>query len=254
MPSLGSMRGRVVVVTGASSGIGRETALLFGRLGARVALVARRRELLKDVAESVREAGGRGLVVVADVGDARAARTAIASVRRTWKRIDVLVNNAGILRPARVAQIKPADLDAMLRVNLYGALFMTQAVLPAMLRGRGGSIVNVARWPGAASRRSALLCDEVCADRSDGAGAPRSTAARCTSGWYCPASSIRQWSAAPIPRPRSPSGRRASTCRRNGLPLPSRSPSAFACARSRCRRARRSWKRSAPSCPARPTP
>ena len=148
MPSLGSMRGRVVVVTGASSGIGRETALLFGRLGARVALVARRRELLKEVAEGVREAGGRGLVVAADVGDARAARAAIASVRRTWKRIDVLVNNAGILRPSTVAQIKPSDLDAMMRVNLYGALFMTQAVLPGMLRGRGGSIVNVASLAG----------------------------------------------------------------------------------------------------------
>jgi NAD(P)-dependent dehydrogenase (short-subunit alcohol dehydrogenase family) len=162
MPSLRSLRERVVVVTGASSGIGRETALLFGRLGARVALVARRRELLKEVAEAVGEAGGQGLVVAADVGDARAARAAIARVRRRWKRIDVLVNNAGILRPAPVAQIKAADLDAMLRVNLYGALFMTQAVLPGMLRDGGGSIVNVASLAG---RRGITPLGAYCATK-----------------------------------------------------------------------------------------
>jgi hypothetical protein len=148
LPSLGSFRDRVVVVTGASSGIGRETALLFARLGARVALLARRRELLEETAQAVRSAGGHALVVPADVGDARAARAAIGRVRRAWKHVDVLINNAGILRPAPVAKIKPADLDAMLRVNLYGALFMIQAALPAMLRRPGGSIVNVASLAG----------------------------------------------------------------------------------------------------------
>lgn len=148
VPALGSFRDRVVVVTGASSGIGRETALLFARLGARVALVARRRELLAEVAEEVRAAGSKALVVPADVGDPRAARAAIGRVRRAWRHIDVLVNNAGILKPAPVARIKPADLDAMLRVNLYGALFMTQAALPGLLRRPRSSIVNVASLAG----------------------------------------------------------------------------------------------------------
>ena len=148
LPALGSFRDRVVIVTGASSGIGRETALLFSRLGARVALVARRRELLGDVAREVEAAGGRALVVPADVGDARAARAGIGRVKRRWQRIDVLVNNAGVLRPAPVARIKPADLEAMLRVNLYGALFMTQAALPVLLGQPGGSIVNVASLAG----------------------------------------------------------------------------------------------------------
>jgi NAD(P)-dependent dehydrogenase (short-subunit alcohol dehydrogenase family) len=148
LPALGSFDGRVVVVTGASSGIGRETALLFARLHARVALVARRRKLLERVAEEVRAAGGRPLVVVADVGERRAARAAIARVRRVWKRIDVVVNNAGILRPAPMSRIKPADLEAMLRVNLFGVLFMTQAALPSLLRHPGGSIVNVGSLAG----------------------------------------------------------------------------------------------------------
>jgi NAD(P)-dependent dehydrogenase (short-subunit alcohol dehydrogenase family) len=147
-PALGSFHGRVVVVTGASSGIGRETALLFARLGARVALVARRRELLEGVADAVRAAGGDARVVPADVSDARAARAAVGRVTRAWRRIDVLVNNAGVLRPAPVARIRPADLDAMMRVNLYGALFMIQAALPVMLAHPGGSIVNVASLAG----------------------------------------------------------------------------------------------------------
>jgi len=148
LPALGSFRDRVVVVTGASSGIGRETALLFARLKARVALVARRRALLEAVADEVRAAGGQPLVAPADVTEARAARAAVARVRRAWGGIDVLVNNAGILKPDPVARIKAADLDAMLRVNLFGALFMTQAALPAMRPQPGGAIVNVASLAG----------------------------------------------------------------------------------------------------------
>src|SRR5262245_14522816 len=147
-PALGSFRNKVVVVTGASSGIGRDTALLFARLGAKVALVARRRAMLEGVADAVRSAGGEARVVSADVSDVRAARAAVARVKRAWRRIDVLVNNAGVLRPAPVAQIKPADLDQMMRVNLYGALFMMQAALPVMLAHPGGSIVNVASLAG----------------------------------------------------------------------------------------------------------
>jgi len=111
-------------------------------------LVARRRALLEAAAADVRAAGGRPLVVPADVGDARAARAAVARIRRAWGRIDVLVNNAGVLKLAPVAQIKAGDLDAMLRVNLYGALFMMQAALPSMLGRRGRSIVNVASLAG----------------------------------------------------------------------------------------------------------
>jgi NAD(P)-dependent dehydrogenase (short-subunit alcohol dehydrogenase family) len=153
---------KVVLVTGASSGIGRETALLLARLGARVALVARRRALLEGVAAEIRAGGGRALVAPADVGELRAARAAVARVRRAWGRIDILVNNAGVLVPAPVARIKAADLDAMLRVNLYGALFMTQAALPTLLRHPGGSIVNVASLAG---RRGVTPLGGYCATK-----------------------------------------------------------------------------------------
>lgn len=161
-PLLGSFADQVVLVTGASSGIGRETALLFASRGARVALAARRRAALEETAAAVRRMGAQALVVPTDVGDARAVRAAAARVRRAWGGIDVLVNNAGVLLPATVARLRPADLEAMLRVNLFGALHMIQAVLPAMQRRGGGAIVNVASLAG---RRGVTPLGGYCATK-----------------------------------------------------------------------------------------
>lgn len=148
LPWIGSFKDQVVLVTGASSGIGRETALSFARQGASVALVARRRALLDEVEAAAVAAGGRALSVPADVTDARAVRAAVGRVQRRWGRIDVLVNNAGVLIPAPIAQLKAADFDKMLRVNVFGALFMMQAVLPVMQRQGQGTIINVASLAG----------------------------------------------------------------------------------------------------------
>jgi NAD(P)-dependent dehydrogenase (short-subunit alcohol dehydrogenase family) len=148
LPLVGSFRDHVVLITGASSGIGRETALTFARQGAAVALAARRRAPLDAVAAAVTGAGGRALVVPTDVTDVRAARASVATVRRQWGRLDILVNNAGILKPAPVEQLSAADFNAMLRVNVFGALFMMQAVLPGMHEQQRGSIINVASLAG----------------------------------------------------------------------------------------------------------
>jgi NAD(P)-dependent dehydrogenase (short-subunit alcohol dehydrogenase family) len=148
LPFIGSLRDEVVVVTGASSGIGRTTAELFGRLGASVALVARRQAQLEETAQAIAQYDGRALIVPCDVTDAAAVVRAIATIKRRWKRIDVLVNNAGILIPGPVHSLTAADLERMLRVNLFGCLFATQAVLPGMQRRRRGSIINVASLGG----------------------------------------------------------------------------------------------------------
>ncbi len=148
LPLLGSFRDQVVVVTGASSGIGRETAVTFARLGAKVALLARRPNLLEEVAEAVEDVGGEGLAVPTDVTDPGAVRGAMRSVRRAWKRIDVVVNNAGILRPGVPSRLDPEDLDAMMRVNFYGAVHAIQAVLPIMRAQQGGAIINVSSLAG----------------------------------------------------------------------------------------------------------
>jgi NAD(P)-dependent dehydrogenase (short-subunit alcohol dehydrogenase family) len=143
-----SFRGKHILVTGASSGIGRATAVAFGAAGARVALVARRRELLDDVAEEVRRQGGDAHVVPTDVGDREQVRACFASAVDRFGEIDVTVSNAGLLIPGAVSEIDPADLDAMLRVNLFGSLFVTQESLRAMRAQRGGCIVAVGSLAG----------------------------------------------------------------------------------------------------------
>ena len=148
LPWLGSFRDQVVLVTGASSGIGRATAVSFARQGAALALAARRREQLEETAQAVTNAGGRALVIPTDVTNAQSTRAAVAAVKREWKRVDILVNNAGILKPSRVEELKAADLDAMLKVNVFGALFMMQAVLPLMRNEGHGTIINVASLAG----------------------------------------------------------------------------------------------------------
>lgn len=162
LPLLGSLRDQVVLVTGASSGIGHEAALTFGRLGASVALVARRRAPLEEAAATITHAGGRALIVPTDVSDIRAARAAVSTVQRRWRRLDILVNNAGILLPAPVERLTMSDFDTMLRVNLYGALFMMQAALRSMRRQGTGTIINVASLAG---RRGVTPLGGYCASK-----------------------------------------------------------------------------------------
>lgn len=149
--------GKVVVVTGASSGIGRATALAFAAAGARVVLVARRRAALEEVA---RLAGG-AVVVPTDVTDRDAVRTCFDETLARCGRVDVVVNNAGVLLPAPIADIAASDLDAMMRVNVYGALWVMQEAV-ARMRTTGGSIVNVASLAG---RRGVTPLGGYCATK-----------------------------------------------------------------------------------------
>jgi len=142
-------RDKVVVVTGASSGIGRETALAFAGAGARVALIARRRDLLEDVAQEIRRGPGEAMVAPADVTERAAVHDAMQAARRRLGRLDVVVNNAGVLIPSTVVDLQRADLDRMLEVNLVGALFVMQEAVRIMRQqDDGGTIVNVASLAG----------------------------------------------------------------------------------------------------------
>lgn len=138
------LRGAVVVVTGASSGIGAATAVGCGREGMRVALAARRADRLAAVAEQVRAAGGEARVVPTDVADEAAVRALIDGTVAAWGRLDVLVNNAGIGLLATVDQTSAAEFETLMRVNFLGAVHGILAALPHMRRQGGGHIVNVA--------------------------------------------------------------------------------------------------------------
>ncbi len=145
---LTSLRGRRVVVTGASSGIGRALAVRLAGEGARLALVARRREALDQAAEAVTAAGGEALVVECDVGDREAVFTAAGQVAETWGGVDLLVNNAGYGHHRPFLRWDLDDMERMLRVNYLGSLYWTKAVLPGMVERGEGWVVFVASVAG----------------------------------------------------------------------------------------------------------
>ena len=134
----------VVWVTGASRGLGAETARVLGAAGHVVGLMARSAEGLHSAAEAVRVAGGTAHVMVTDITDAAAVQRAVDGFMRAHGIIDALVNNAGMVHPiARVADLTPADFERTVAVNLHGAFHCIHAVLPAMLRTGRGTVVQV---------------------------------------------------------------------------------------------------------------
>lgn len=141
-------RGKVVIVTGASSGIGRATALEFAGAGARVALGARREDRLREVVEQIEGEGGEALWVKTDVARREDVERLVRATLDRWGQVDVLVNNAGFGHYARVEDIDEADMRALLDVNFFGTLYGIQAVLPHMRARRTGHIVNVSSVAG----------------------------------------------------------------------------------------------------------
>ncbi|HEX6094709.1 MAG TPA: SDR family oxidoreductase [Thermoanaerobaculia bacterium] len=138
------LRGKNIVVTGASSGIGRATALEMARRGANLVLAARRADRLEEVATRCRELGVRAVTVPTDVTNAADCRRLID----TAGDVDVLVNNAGFAIFSPVAEANPDEVREMIETNYLGAFHCTQAVLPRMLARRSGTIVNVSSITG----------------------------------------------------------------------------------------------------------
>ncbi len=135
--------GKTVLITGASSGIGEAMAVEFGRRGASVGLLARREEVLREVAGKVEAAGGRALAAAVDVRDAGEVKSAVAKVVERFGRIDVLVANAG---KGEITLARAFDLEVatqVLSVNLLGAMNSVAAVLPGMLERGDGQIVGI---------------------------------------------------------------------------------------------------------------
>jgi short-subunit dehydrogenase len=139
------LNGAVVLITGASSGIGAATAVAFARRGARLELAARRIDRLNAVAQKCREAGSPDVTVRhLDVARQGEARTLVAATLRSHERLDVLVNNAGVGWMGRLHQMPEDKIDELIATNLRGVIATTQAVLPWMLARRRGVIINVA--------------------------------------------------------------------------------------------------------------
>ena len=138
------LEGRVALITGASRGIGAAIAIAYGREGARVVVNFHRSSgRAGEVAAAVRAAGGEALAVGADVTDGDAVQRMVGRALEAFGRIDVLVNNAGILNRAALDTMPEAVWDEMIAVNLKSVFLCTQAVLPHMLERGGGRIINM---------------------------------------------------------------------------------------------------------------
>ncbi len=138
-----SLKDRVALVTGASQGIGRVTALALAESGARVAVAARNAEKLNAVVGEIVAAGGEAFAVPMDVADAGQIKTGFQRVLEKFGKLDILVNNAAITRDALALRMKQEDWDTVLRTNLTGAHLCIQHALGPMMRQRWGRIINV---------------------------------------------------------------------------------------------------------------
>jgi 3-oxoacyl-[acyl-carrier protein] reductase len=138
-----SLKDKVAVVTGASQGIGRETALALAEAGAKVVVAARNEEKLVALAGAIADSGGEAFALKMDVADAEQVKAGFKQVIEKFGRLDILVNNAAVTRDGLAMRMKKDDWDTVLRTNLTGAHLCIQQALPAMMKVRAGRIINI---------------------------------------------------------------------------------------------------------------
>jgi NAD(P)-dependent dehydrogenase (short-subunit alcohol dehydrogenase family) len=144
---MGEMKDRIVLITGASSGIGRATAVRFASAGARVGLIARKQDRLAEVVQIIEAAGGEAKVIVADVTEEADIERAVREAVEVFGGLDVLVNAAGIIATGTVETTRLDDWDYMMNVNVRAPFYLMQCAMPYLVE-RQGNVVNVSSVTG----------------------------------------------------------------------------------------------------------
>jgi NAD(P)-dependent dehydrogenase (short-subunit alcohol dehydrogenase family) len=159
MPLAGRVAGKVAVITGGASGIGRATAMLFAREGAAIAVADVDADAGQHVADEIIKTGGRAFFEPTDVTRSVDCQRLVEHAIREFGRIDILFNNAGIIRRATVLDLKEEDWDRVMAVNVKSIYLLSRAVIPHMQRAGGGAIVNTASgWGLAGGAQAAVYC------------------------------------------------------------------------------------------------
>lgn len=143
-----NIEGKIVLITGGSSGIGAETARYLTEKGAFVAVAARRRDRLDEIVTLIREAGGRASAHSLDVTDSNQVHSTVEDIVSAYGRLDVLINNAGIMPIRDMAEVNIAEWDAMVDVNIKGVLYGIAAALPRFIAQESGHIINISSVAG----------------------------------------------------------------------------------------------------------
>ncbi|HMQ94523.1 SDR family oxidoreductase, partial [Amaricoccus sp.] len=143
-----NIAGKTIVITGASSGMGAAAARHLAEKGANVVLGARRAERIEVLAEEIRAAGGKATAVVTDVTKRSDVQTLVDTAVETYGRIDVLINNAGVMPLSPLERLKVDEWDQMIDVNLKGVLYGVAAALPHMKAQKSGHIIGLSSVAG----------------------------------------------------------------------------------------------------------
>lgn len=138
-----NIQDKVVIITGASSGIGEATALKMAKEGAKVVLTARSKDKLKELAKKIKAENGTALVVTADVTKSKEFKKVVEKAKKEFGSVHILVNNAGLMPLSYIEKFKTDEWNTMIDVNIKGVLNGVEAVLPTLIENKGGHIINI---------------------------------------------------------------------------------------------------------------